>query len=921
MLLGREGERAQLEDLLSGARAGISSALVIAGAAGVGKSALLHFAREQAVGEGFTTVFAQGVESESDIAFSALSALLRPLLGQLDGLPAPQTAALASALAVGPPVAGDRFTVSAATLSLLAAAAEEKPLLVLVDDGQWIDRASAEALLFAARRLVAEGILILFTQREDVGELDTTGLPVLRLGGLDAKAARELLQERIGGQVAPDVAERLVAATGGNALALAELPALLNPGQLDGSEPLDEPLPVGAALEGALGAKIRALPDDAQKALLVAAASGSPRMEAIAPAVSALGLDPALFEQAEYAGLVTVADGELTFSHPLIRSAAYHAAPPPDRRRAHKALAETLTAEEFADRRAWHLAAAAFGPDEDVAAALEDAAAKVRGRGGCAASATALERAARLTPHAQPRIRRLVQAGADAALAGRFAKALELFDEALALDPPAEIVAEVNRQKARLQVWAGDPMGAHALFVREAEKVEESDPSAASLILIEAALAAIVAAEIEQQLDTAQRACELAHGRGGPAEIYSQAMLGIARILHGDIAEGAPLLEPLVALESDRPDPILLWTGVALMWIEDYERARAVHERIIATARRLSAPSMLPFPLAWRSGVDFRTGRWASARSSAAECVRLGRELGQTSPFGLVTLARVDAAQGHAQEARDGAAEALEIARRHRVGSLEVIARGTLGFCDLGLGRYEDVVAGLAPVAAYADQSSLANPIVVQWRPDLIEAYIRLDRRDDARSALARLEQEAEHSQLTWARAAAARCRGLLAEEGSYEEEFQAALDLHDATPTPFERARTELCFGERLRRSGQRVEARTWLRKAQDTFEDLGAEPWAEHARTELRASGETARRRDAAVSDQLTAQELQVAMIVAGGATNREAAAALFLSPKTIEFHLGHIYRKLGLRSRAQLAAIFAGAGEGGVPALAER
>src|SRR4051794_37790727 len=259
MLLGREGERAQLEDLLSGARAGISSALVLVGEAGVGKSALLHFAREQA-GDGFTTVFAQGVESESDIAFSALSALLRPLLGHLDALPQPQAAALASALAIGPPVAGDRFTVSAATLSLLAAAAEEKPLLVLVDDAQWIDRASAEALLFAARRLVAEGVLVLFTQREDVGELDTTGVPVLRLGGLDADAARELLQERVGSRVAPEVAARLVDATGGNALALAELPALLAPAQLAGTEALDEPLPVGAALEGALGAKIRELP-------------------------------------------------------------------------------------------------------------------------------------------------------------------------------------------------------------------------------------------------------------------------------------------------------------------------------------------------------------------------------------------------------------------------------------------------------------------------------------------------------------------------------------------------------------------------------------------------------------------------------------------------------------------------------------
>ena len=358
------------------------------------------------------------------------------------------------------------------------------------------------------------------------------------------------------------------------------------------------------------------------------------------------------------------------------------------------------------------------------------------------------------------------------------------------------------------------------------------------------------------------------------------------------------------------------------MWIEDYERARAVHERIIATARRLSAPSMLPFPLAWRSGVDFRTGNWAAARSSAAECVRLGRELGQTSPFGLVTLARVDAAQGHEQEARAGVARGA----RDRARPPGRLARGDRARDARLLRPRPRPLRGrrraLAPVAAYADSSSLANPIVVQWRPDLsrrTSASTGATRRERRSSGF---EQEAEHSQLTWARAAAARCRGLLAEEGAYEEEFQAALELHDATPTPFERARTELCFGERLRRTGQRVEARTWLRKAQDTFEGLGAEPWAERARSRARAPparppAAATRRR----SDQLTAQELQVAMIVAEGATNREAAASLFLSPKTIEFHLGHIYRKLGLRSRAQLAAVFAGAGEGGVPALAER
>jgi tetratricopeptide (TPR) repeat protein len=271
----------------------------------------------------------------------------------------------------------------------------------------------------------------------------------------------------------------------------------------------------------------------------------------------------------------------------------------------------------------------------------------------------------------------------------------------------------------------GEPMGAHALFTREADRIVEDDPVSASLMLSEAALACIVAAEIAEQLATAQRACELAHGKGGPAELYAQALLGIGRILHGDVKGGAPLIEPLVALESERPDPILLWTGVALMWVEDYERARAVHERIIATARRLSAPSMLPFPLAWRSAVDFRTGKWAEARSSAAESVRLARELGQESPLGLLTLARVDAAQGHDKECRELATLALEIAERNKVGSAVVIAHGTLGFCELGLGRYEEVVAQLAPIAAFADSSTLGNPLVVQRTSASIAARTR----------------------------------------------------------------------------------------------------------------------------------------------------------------------------------------------------
>ena len=916
MLLGREEECLRLDLLLDEARGGRSATLAIRGEAGIGKSALLGHARGHA--DGFRVLRAHGVESESELAFSALSDVFRPVLHLLEAIPPRQAEAMAGALAIGPAVSGDRFAVCAATLSLLAEAAEDSPLLVLLDDAQWLDPSSAQALLFAARRLESEGVLMLLGVRDGIpSSLDRFPLPELVVRGLDREASLTLLRQSAAHPVAPAVAADLIETTAGNPLALEEIPALLSRAQLSGDEPIARDAPTAPTVERALLRRVASLPVEARQGLVIAAASESGEREALLRAIRTVGLDPGALDDAEAAGLISLADDRVEFAHPLLRAAIYHDATAASRRAAHRALADTLGVAGT-DRRAWHLAAAAPPRDREAAAALEAAAREARLRGGHAEAAAAFERASELTRDPADRSRLLRQAANDARLAGEFDRALALLDDALAsaADPAAR--AQVQHLRGVVEMWNRSPLDAHALLQQEAALVEPGDRARATRMLTDAAWAALMGGELRLGLATAESAFELSGAAPSPAS----GVLGIALLLVGEAGQALPLLTAyrdvvLGETGSDSARQLIRPAGQVLMWFEEYDEARSMLARAIEAARAQSALGVLPYLLAVLSDVDFRTGNWAAAYAGAAEAVEIAHQTAQASmhAFSLACLARVEAAQGREEDCRAHALHAVEIADP-AIGGAVAYADAALGLLELGLGRSGTAIEHLEQLASGLERRGLQEPSVVQWEPDRIEAYVRAGRDEDAARAVEVFEERGRAANRIWALAAAARGRGLLVADDEFEQAFDDALELHRRTPTPFERARTELCLGERRRRARRRSDARGPLRSALSTFEQLGARPWADRARAELEASGETARRRDPHAAEQLTPQELQVALMVAQGATNKEAGAALFLSPKTIESHLGRVYRKLNVRSRTELARLLAT--EGVLPEL---
>lgn len=925
VLIGREAECRAIDDLLGMARGGQSATLLLRGEAGIGKTALLGYAARQATD--MLALSARGVESESEISFSGLSELVRPLLDRIGSLPAPQAAAIASALAIGPPIAGDRFAVAAAALSLLASAAASGPVLVIIDDLQWLDTSSAEAVLFAARRLDAEPIAMLFAARDEShGQRSGYGVPERRIHGLDRESSLALLRSSTP-SIGQEVAERLFRETGGNPLALVEIPPLIPASQLAGHEPLDAPLRVTERIEQAFAKRIDGLPADAQSALLVSAASESRSVEVIAAALRELGLTTAALETAETAGLVALDGGELAFRHPLVRSCVYYGATSAQLRSSHGALARALEGrgEEAADQRAWHHSASSLEPDETIAQALEDAALRARRRSGYPAAARTFERAARSTPAIEARARRLFQAADAWHLANQSDRAVALLEEAATLTLDPFLRAEVQHLRGRIDSWRGPAIDAYRMLCREADAIETSAPEKAAMMLSDATLAAITGGDLPHAVAAATRAHELALPLGGAIELISALQLGKALILTGQARAGYPLImrcaelfDPLEPL--DHGDEVAQ-CAPALLAVEEYGVADGLLARVIAAGRQANALGLLTYCLGAQAELDVRTGRWSQAYANGFESVHLAREAdrpGQLS-YNLARLARLEAALGREEACRAHVSEALELASGLDFGSTFPFAASALGLLELSLGRLDAAIQHLSRTNEHWDRIGLREPGRLEWQADLVEALVRAGRRDEAEPVLDDLERHSGAEPASdpiasaWTgpfltRAAARRCRGLLAAEGDIDREFQAAFDWHAQTTTPFELARTELCYGEQLRRHGRRVDARRQLRTALETFDRLGAVPWSRRARAELAATGETVRASHAAPAEQLTSQELQVALIVAGGATNKEAGAALFLTPKTIEFHLAKIYRKLDLRSRTELARRFA-------------
>lgn len=916
MLVGREAECGLLDHMLEQADRGRPEVLVVRGEPGIGKSALLQHAARRAREQQVTVLEARGVESEAELAFSGLAQLLDPVLDGLGQIPTRQADALAGALAIGFPVAADLFATHAATLSLFAEAAEERTLLAVADDAHRLDVASLRALLFVARRLTSERVVLLFAVRDQgASALDDAGLPEHSLAGLDLQSSHLLLSTCVDREIDAQVAGRLVDAARGNPLALVEMARALSPDQLAGREALDDPLPPGPGLERVFGGLVAVLPDETRRALVTVAAGNGEPTAAVLAAMEGLGITGGALDRAEAAGLVSVDSAEIVWRHPLLRSVVYRAASAADRRAAHRALADALSVDHPGDARAWHLAAAAVRPDEDVASALEHAARRARERGGHAAAAEALERAATLTPKSEPRARRLLQAAGDAQVGGRARHAVTLLDEALDLaGDDALLRADIQVRRAQSALWAREPKRVYDLLSSEATRIEAPDPGRAVLMLSYAALICIRTGDVIGLRAAAARARELSERVGDTAVAAADVLMCNAGVLSGDADGALPYLTRLRELLSLDPGPLsphLVHAGAhVLIWIEEYALARQALEGAIESARATSAGGLLSFPLSLLSELNFRTGRWHSAYAEATEAIRLAEDVEQENQlsFALAVLAGMEAGQGGEAECRAHVARAADLAGRTGSESILTQCGSVLGLLELGLGRPDRAVDHLSTVAEWVDDHDLREPGTLWWAPDLIEAYVLTGDAPRAADALATFEAQAERTGRLWALATAARCRGMLASADSFEGEFGKALRWHDETPAPFERARTELRFGERLRREKKLTEARSRLRAALEIFERLGARPWVDRAEGELRATGERRERSTPNALYALTPQELQIALRVGGGATNREIAAALFVSAKTVEYHLTKVYAKLGVPSRTALAALVA-------------
>ena len=653
-LYGREAETARLDALLASAQRGRSDVLMLRGEPGIGKTALLRYAKERA--SGMALLEARGLEGEAQLAFSGLADLFRPALGQLESIPPVQATALAGALGLAPPAAGDRFVVCAATLSLLAAAAEEAPVLAVIDDSHWLDEASREAVLFAARRLDAERVALLMTSL-DLGSGPVAPMPAefdeLALSGLDRQAASHLLGELVPHPIGRQVIDRLVQVTGGNPLALCELVPTLSSDQLIGDVELGEPLPPAAGVERAFLQRVQRLDADTRQGLLVVAVS-SGVTSTITAACEGLGLSPTCLEPAEEEGILRREDGRMLFTHPLLRAAVHNSATINARARAHTALADGLTVDiaqvadrvhdrlslPAAERRAWHLAAAARGPDEPVAAALEEAAASACARGGYAASATALDRAAKLSPGREDRVRRLLGAARDWQLAGHAEPALELLPEAFGLTSDDRQRAAIQHLRAQIQMAQGEFDVAYKLLEVEAARIAAVDEAKAALMLADAAIGASTSGEIETAVKLAREAQARGKRAGGIAELTGDMVLGASLVAFGEPRQGMPLvLRHAASRKSSSASSVLQVMPTVLIVVEEYDKARAFLDWLTRSAVALAAPAcscrLSCFDLTWRTARGTGSPRTPMPRKGSGWRARRMETFPSRSPIWL----------------------------------------------------------------------------------------------------------------------------------------------------------------------------------------------------------------------------------------------------------------------------------------------
>jgi DNA-binding CsgD family transcriptional regulator/tetratricopeptide (TPR) repeat protein len=898
VLLGRDREREAIDRLLSDARASRSGALVLRGEPGIGKSALLEHAVERA--DGMRVLSASGIEAESELPFAGLHQLLWPELVRAADLPEMQRAALEGAFGLSADAVPDRFMISLAVLALLTAVGDEEPLLCVVDDAHWLDRASSDALLFAARRLQADPVALLAATREGEGRRFVAGgLSELTVEGLPDEVAAALLDERL-----PDgVRHQLIRLTHGNPLALLELPRGLSEDQRSGLAPLQHDVPLTAGIEETFLARVRPLPEDARRLLLLAAADDSQDLGSVLAAAARLGVPRSALDAAERAGLLDTHGERVRFRHPLVRSAVYRGATSGERRAAHAALAAVLVGERDADRHAWHRAAAAVAPDEEAAAELERTAERARTRAGHAAAVRALERAAELGPgHGA---RRLLAAADAALLAGRVHHVDGLLRriEPLLDDPRSRSMAA--RLRVEVEIVAGQPARGLDTSIAAARAVLPLDRHAGLRLLGLAAESAAMSGYPDRFLEAADVVEELEPSIDDDLDAVAILLMrGFRRLLRGEAQAAGPFfieaLDRADALDEPRP---LLWAGGGAAFVGDRARSRRSLDRGVALAREQGALGLLPHMLGLRGNFAIWDGRLPDAAEDADEAVRLAEDIGAENAraLPLSTLAWLKGLRGDADECRRMVDEVLELATERGLALPAASATWAVAQLELASGRWEEALVRL--LALEEVRPGFGHPLLpfmTTW--DRVESAVRAGRPDVAERSIDRCEIWAQATSPPWTAVVLESCRALAAASEDAEPHFALAIaHLDDARP--LDRARLQLHYGEHLRRERRRIDARVHLRGAVDGFERLGARPWADRAGRELRATGETARRRDVSPLAELTPQELQVARLVGEGATNKAVAAQLFVSPKTVEYHLRKVFAKLGIASRSEL------------------
>jgi len=920
-LRGRSGEVSVLADLVAAVRSGESRVLVVRGEPGVGKTALLDFLAGQA--SGCLVVRVAGMQSEMEFAFAGLHQLCAPMLDRLEALPAPQRDALRTVFGIsaGPPP--DRFLVALAVLSLLAETAGERPLVCVIDDEQWLDQASAQALGFAARRLAADPVALVFGARVPGAELE--GLPEMAVTGLAEGDARALLAAALPGPLDPRVLDQVVAEANGNPLALLELPRGMTAAELAGGFGLPGPVlprgpvPLTGRIENSFRRQLDALPAPSRQLLLLAAADPSGDLALVLQAAGRLGL-PAQ-EAAEAAADAGLAEfgARVRFRHPLVRSVAYQSAPTPERRRAHAVLAEAIDPAADPDRRAWHRAQAANGPDEDVAAELEASAGRAQARGGLAAAAAFLERSALLTVEPARRGERTVAAAQAHLQAGAFDKALGLLVMAEA-GPLDELQgARVDLLRAQTAFASGLGDDAPPLLLKAARRLEPLDLDLARETYLSAWGAAVFAGSLASAGDLLEvsRAAWALPASTHPPRSIDLLLDALALVITSGRSAAAPLLWQAAAALASAEAPVeerLRWGGLApvpSLYLWDVESWLAITVASAQLSRDVGALDHLPIDLAGQAACVTWCGDFPGATALVEESRLVSEATGtRIAPFAAMLLA---ALRGRDAEAAPLIEATITEATAGGQGAAVTWARWVTAILRNGRGRYAEAMAA-------AEQASRDTPeaYVSMWAlPELIEAAARTGDTQRAARALDELTETTRPGGTDWGLGIEARCRALVSAGQAADGLHREAIDLLGRTRLRPELARAHLLYGEWLRRENRRTDAREQLRTAHAMLDEIGMEGFAERARRELLATGETARKRTrqaaAEPSQELTPQEAQVARLAREGLSNAEIGARLFISSHTVQYHLGKVFAKLGISSRGQLHRALPGAPDG--------